>query len=91
MLTGHQDILWLAGQVFLFRDFIKEADAQGLEAIFAQCPYGDLTDEEKATFTAAFNDPKLRKVVKKWWKTYDEGRETGAIPFAVARGGYWEA
>ncbi len=88
MLTGRQDILWLSGQVFLFRDFIKEAEVQGLEAMFARCPYGDLTEEEKATFTAAFNDGKLRKIVEKWWKTYDEGRESGAIPSA-AKSTYW--
>ncbi|HNT76163.1 MAG TPA: hypothetical protein PKH77_14200 [Anaerolineae bacterium] len=89
MLTGRRDILWLSGQVFLFRDFIKEAEAQGLEAIFAQCPYGDLTEEEKATFTAAFKDTKLHTLVEKWWKTYDEGRTSGEIPPATVRGGYW--
>lgn len=80
MLTGHQDILWLAGQVFLTRDFVQEAKEKGLDAIFAACPYGDLTESEKATFKAAFEDKKLRKVVKKWWKAYDKQRETGIVP-----------
>ncbi len=88
MLKGHQDILWLAGQVFLSRDFVKEAEEMGLEAVFTLCPYGDLTEEEKATFTAAFEQKKLRKVVKKWWQQYDEGREEGAIPKAAD---FWSA
>lgn len=90
MLKGHQDILWLSGQVFLSRHFIEEVEAQGLETIFAQCPYGDLTEEEKATFTAAFKDAKLHKLVEKWWKTYDEGRASGEIPPATVRGAYWQ-
>ena len=90
MLTGHQDALWLAGQVFLSRNFVQEATKKGLDAIFAQCPYGDLTDEEKATFKAAFENKKLRKVVEKWWKSYDEERSSGAIPRAVATPMFWE-
>ena len=86
MLKGHQDILWLAGQVFLSRNFVEEAEAKGLDAIFAACPYGDLTEAEKATFTAAFKDKKLRQIVEKWWKEYDEERETGIVPKA---GQYW--
>ena len=80
MLKDHQDILWLAGQVFLSRDFVKEAEASGLDAIFAQCPYGDLTEGEKATFKAAFEDKQLQKIVKRWWKVYDEEREAGVVP-----------
>ena len=82
MLKGHQDILWLAGQVFLARDFVKEVEAVGLDAIFAQCPYGDLTEGEKETFTAAFKDKQLRNIVKRWWKAYDEEREAGVVPQA---------
>ncbi len=87
MLKGHQDILWLAGQVFLSRDFLQEADEKGLQAMFEACPYGDLTEQEKATFKSAFEDPKLRKLVKKWWKSYDEEREAGIV---MKVGTYWE-
>jgi hypothetical protein len=87
MLKGHQDMLWLAGQVLLSRNFVKEAEEQGLDAIFAACPYGDLTEQEKAAFSSAFEDKQLRKVVKRWWKVYDEERDTGVI---VKAGNYWE-
>jgi hypothetical protein len=87
MLKGHQDMLWLAGQVFICRDFVSEVEAQGFEAIFAVCPYGDLTAQEKAAFRSAFKDKQLRKVVERWWKAYDEGRGAGAIGKA---GNYWE-
>ena len=86
MLKEHQDILWLAGQVFLCRDFVKEAAADGLDAIFKQCPYGDLTEDEKATFKAAFEDMRLRGLVEQWWKTYDKARADGAVPKA---GEFW--
>ena len=86
MLKEHQDILWLTGQVFLSRDFVKEAEEKGLDAIFAACPYGDLTESEKATFKAAFENESLKKVVKKWWKAYDEQRKAGVVPKS---GNYW--
>ncbi len=87
MLKGHQDMLWLAGQVFLSRNFVTEVDAEGLEATFAVCPYGDLTEQEKAAFRSAFKDERLRHVVKQWWKVYDEEREAGAV---VKAGNFWE-
>ena len=87
MLKGHQDMLWLAGQVFLYRDFVKEVKAAGFETIFAACPYGDLTEEEKAAFRSAFEDKQLQKVVERWWKVYDEEREEGRVRKA---GNYWE-
>lgn len=87
MLKSHQDMLWLAGQVFLSRNFVKEVEAEGLEAIFAACPYGDLTEEERAAFRSAFEDKQLRKVVKKWWKAYDEEREAGIV---LKAGKFWE-
>ena len=87
MLKGHQDMLWLAGQVLLSRNFVKEAEERGLDAVFAACPYGDLTEQEKAAFSSAFKNKELRKVVERWWKVYDEERETGAV---VKAGMFWE-
>jgi len=87
MLKHHQDILWLAGHVLLSRDFVEEAEAKGLEAIFEQCPYGDLTEDEKEVFAAAFKHPDLRKVVRHWWHSYDEARSAGDIPRVRS---YWE-
>ncbi len=87
MLKGHQDMLWLAGQVFLCRDFVKEVYTKGFEAISTACPYGDLTEEEKAAFRSAFEDKLLQEVVERWWKVYNEEREAGNIKPA---GNYWE-
>lgn len=87
MLKGHQDALWLAGQVFLWRDFVKEAEKKGLDEVFEMCPYGDLTEDEKALFAAAFKHPKLRAVVEQWWETYDAARESGALPEVKT---YWQ-
>lgn len=82
-MPKHQDLTWLAGLVFIKRDFIEEAEREGLEALFKRAPYGDLTDEEKAAFRDCFNNPHLRKVVKKWWKAYDEERAKGEITKAA--------
>lgn len=79
MLEKHQDILWLAGQVLLSRNFVAEAEAIGLEGFFLKCPYDDLTEQEKAAFRSAFADARLRQVIKQWWSVYDEERQTGAI------------
>jgi len=87
MLTEHQDILWLAGQVLLSRDFIAEMEAHGLEHLFPLCPYGDLTEQEKVTYASAFKNARLRQVVEQWWTVYDEERQAGAIPQVTD---YWE-
>ena len=80
--TSFEDITWLAGQVFLWRDFVKETDERGLRAVFTACPYGDLHCKQRATFTAAFYHPRLREVVAQWWRVYDEARSAGEIPQA---------
>jgi hypothetical protein len=80
MSREYQDIIWLAGQVFLSRDFVKTTDERGLETLFAECPYGDLTDEQRAAFRAAFQNPRLRAVVEQWWGAYDRARADGEIP-----------
>ena len=79
-MSKHQDIAWLSGLVFIDRDFVKQADEEGLDKVFARCPYGDLSDDERATFAAAFKHPELREVVAAWWKAYDKAREAGDIP-----------
>ena len=87
MPKGYQDVTWLAGQVFLFRNFVKETDEKGLEALFAECPYGDLDGEQRAAFESAFHNPRLRKVVEQWWAAYDEARAGGELPVLA----YWES
>ncbi len=83
----HQDIIWLAGQVFLFRDFVDRAEGKGLDAVMDECPYGDLTEQERQAFKAAFENPRLREVVKQWWTAYDEARQAGELEGVS----YWEA
>jgi hypothetical protein len=80
MLKKHQDILWLAGQVLLSRNFVTEVETHNLESIFALCPYGDLTEQEKTVFRSAFKDEKLRHVIEQWWAVYDEERQAGIVP-----------
>lgn len=80
-----QDITRLAGLVFLRRSFVKQADKEGLDAIFEkESLYGDLDDEQRAAFKDAFNNPRLREIVATWWSTYDDARSKGEIaPMAV--------
>ena len=79
MLKKHQDLLWLAGQVLLSRNFVAEVEAGGLDSLFALCPYGDLTAQEKATFQSAFESGRLRQVIEQWWTVYDEERQAGVV------------
>jgi hypothetical protein len=51
------------------------------------CPYGDLTEQEKATFRSAFESVKLRQVIEQWWIVYDEERQAGVVPQVTE---YWE-
>lgn len=87
MLKNHQDILWLAGQVLLSRNFVTEVDALGLDGLFLKCPYGDLAEQEKAAFRSAFQDVRLRRVIEQWWSVYDEERQAGIV---VQTGELWE-
>jgi hypothetical protein len=86
-MAKYQDIIWLAGLILLRRDFVKEADEKGLEAILKECPYGDLTGDQRATFEAAFRHPRLREEVERWWAAYDAARAAGEIPEVRE---YWE-
>lgn len=83
-MPKHQDLTWLAGLIFIKRGFIEEAEEKGLETFFERAPYGDLTEQEKAAFRDSFNNPRLRKVVQKWWKVYDEERAEGKITKAAS-------
>jgi hypothetical protein len=80
VVPGYQDITWLAGQVFLEREFVRTIEEQGFEAIYKTCPYGDLTSDQRATFEATFNDWRMRMLVRLWWIAYDYLRRRGKIP-----------
>lgn len=83
MSTHYQDITRLAGLALLRRDLAEKE----LETLFKECPYGDLTDEQRAAFAAAFRHPRLREVIKQWWVAYDTARAAGEIPEIRE---YWE-
>lgn len=82
---GYKTFTWLAGMIFIDRDFVAHVDEVGLDAAIKECPLGnDMSDEQKASFKAAFNETWLRLVVKLWWIVYDYLRKRGKIPQAQA-------
>jgi len=76
---GYQDIVWLAGKVFLDRNFIKQIKSNGIDTVYEQCPYGDLSDEQRATFTDTFSRWEMRFLVHIWWMVYDHLRTRDKI------------
>ena len=81
MAKGYQDIAQIAGLVFIQRGFVDKA-AQDTQAIRAACPFGDLRDDQLATFEACIRHPRLREIIDQWWTTYDQARAAGQIPAA---------
>lgn len=77
---SYQAITWLAGQVFINREFVDRLEKKGFEAIYKECPYDDLTPDQQITFEAAFNKWTLRLLVKVWWLVYDYLRKYGDLP-----------
>jgi hypothetical protein len=77
---SYQDILYLIGLTFGKRDFVEMVDRDGLEAVFAKAPYGDLAADQKATFEAAINNPVVRQHIALWWSVYDNLQATEQIP-----------
>lgn len=78
-VPGYQAISWLAGQVFIKREFVKVIEEKGFEAIYDECPYDDLTDDQKYTFEDTFNRREMRLLVRIWWIVYDHLRKHGRI------------
>jgi hypothetical protein len=77
--SNYQDILYLIGLTFGKRDFVEMVDRDGLEAVFARAPYGDLAADQKAVFEAAINDPMVRQYIALWWSIYNHLQATGTI------------
>ncbi len=76
---GYQDILYLIGLTYGRRDLVEEVDNTGIEALFAKAPYGDLTEDQKATFEAAFEHSLVRQHIATWWVIYDHLQDTEVI------------
>lgn len=81
-VPGYQDIIWLAGRIFTDRQFMDRVEQDGFEAIYAQCPYGDLSDDQKKTFRDTFDRWEMRLLVRIWWVVYDHLRRHGKIAAA---------
>lgn len=68
--TGYQDIIWLAGKVFIDEGFVDTIEEEGFEAVYSKCPYGDLTGDQKQVFEDVFNRWEARLLVRIWWLVY---------------------
>ena len=79
VVPGFQDIVWLGGQVFENRGFVDRIEKEGFDAIFAECPYGDLTPDQKVRFRSVFDRWEMRMIVRIWWIMYDYLRKHGKI------------
>lgn len=78
-VPGYQDITWLAGKVFIDRHFMDEIEEQGFDTVFDECPYGDLTPDQRVVFVEAFGRWELRMLVRIWWVVYDHLRKHSKI------------
>ncbi|MFP4395964.1 MAG: hypothetical protein ACLFTI_11935 [Anaerolineales bacterium] len=88
MKEGYQDIVQLAGLVFVKRDFLDEVLEKGVEAVLEERgAYGDLTAEQQATFEDVIHHSRMQKLIREWWQAYDEERARGEIAKA---GDPWE-
>ena len=79
MASGFNDITHIAGLVFIKRGFVDEA-AKDRKAIYAECAFDDLSDDQLATFEACIHHPRLREIIAQWWAAYDAARDAGEIP-----------
>lgn len=78
---GYYDILYLIGLAFGKRDLIEVVERiGGIDELFKKVPHGDLNEEQKAAYRAAFEHPRVRAYVAQWWPLYDELRATDEIP-----------
>jgi len=78
-IPGYQAITWLAGKVFTDRTFVDRIENEGFEAIYKECPYDDLADDQKAVFEDTFSRWEMRLLVRVWWLVYDHLRKHGKI------------
>ena len=87
--AGYEAIMWLTSKVFLDREFISRIEEHGFQAIYQECPYHDLTPEQRAAFEAAFSRWELRILVRIWWVIYERLRNRNKIPSASAPEAAW--
>lgn len=78
-VPGYQAITWLAGQVFINREFVDQVENEGFDAIYDKCPHDDLTDDQRRTFEDTFGRWEMRLLVRVWWAVYDYLRKRGKI------------
>lgn len=88
-MKGYESIMWLVASVMLKRDFAIHVEVRGVDEVMKDCPYHDLTAEQKATFEAALDQPLLKTLVRAWWEAYDGLRNIEAIPAASTKDPWW--
>jgi hypothetical protein len=89
MAKGYEAITWLAGNVFLKRGFAKRLGRVGLDTVMEECPYDDLTKEQRTAVLAAMKEPLLEGIVQTWWDAYATLRIAGELPAATRNGDPW--
>ena len=88
-MEGYETIMWLVASVMLKRDFAIKAEVRGLDAVLEDCPYDDLTKEQRVAFEARLADPLAKSIIQVWWNAYDKARASGEQPDATANGDFW--
>lgn len=87
-MKGYEAINWLAAGVILKRGFAERLEKEGLDTVLESCHYDDLTDEQRAVFEAALEQPLLKAIIETWWEAYDVLKASGALP-SIRNGDPW--
>ena len=88
-MKGYEAFAWLTAFTFAKRDFAQLLTEEGLDVALKECPYNDLTDEQRKFFEAAAGNENLRVAVENVWSVYDEERVNGNLPSPASQEGYW--
>ena len=88
-MEGYETIIWLAGMTVLEPDFAIKAEVRGLDEVLKDCPYDDLTKEQRAAFEARLADPLAKSIIRVWWNAYDSARVSDKQPDATKNGDFW--
>ena len=79
-VKGYQAITWLVGHVFLDKRFVGRLDEEGLDAVLVDCPYDDLSSDQREAFEAMISRWEYRLLLHLFWAIYDYLRWRGVIP-----------
>ena len=88
-MEGYETIMWLVASVMLKPGFAIKTEVRGLDEVLKDCPYDDLTKEQRAAFEARLADPLAKSIIRVWWNAYDDARVSGKQPDATSNGDFW--